>query len=187
MELRQNYNISNLHETRRLNSHQARFWHLSDICPEEQEIILPPHIFISSVLSSGPWSTRIVDGTSEGPSYCPWACGITVTTCLPELWITGECSVWPQSKILDSQCHRGYFKYLTDWEVYGPEERSWVTQNDNLESTLITSFQVEHLTCPAVCICISSHSRSRAAQILNSVTESVSGFHQGHSDSFPSW
>lgn len=110
---------------------------------------------------------------------------------LPENVVSGSSQqfillVYAVKEIFDSLCHRGYFKYLTDWEVYGPEERSWVTQNDNLESTLLTSFQVEHLTCPAVCICISSHSRSRAAQILNSVTQSVSGFHQGHLNSFPS-
>lgn len=99
---------------------------------------------------------------------------------LPENVVPGSSQqfillVYAVKEILDSRCHRGCFKYLTDWEVNGPEERSWVTQDDNLESILLTSFQVEHLTCPSVCICISSHSRSRAAQILNSVTQSLSG------------
>ncbi|XP_051512641.1 uncharacterized protein LOC127416983 [Myxocyprinus asiaticus] len=67
----------------------------------------------------------------------------------PQSLLLEDGSVYEVRAILDSRHRRGLLEYLVDWEGYGPEERSWVTRDDILDLTLLTTFHVENPTCPA--------------------------------------
>ncbi|XP_051527982.1 chromobox protein homolog 2-like [Myxocyprinus asiaticus] len=58
--------------------------------------------------------------------------------------------VYAVHEILNSQHQIGHLEYLIDWEGYGPEERSWVAQDDILDPALLTSFHADHPQRPAL-------------------------------------
>ncbi len=49
-------------------------------------------------------------------------------------------SIYLVRKILDFRRWAGHLEYLIDWEVYGPEERSWGARDDVLDHSLLTDF-----------------------------------------------
>lgn len=53
-------------------------------------------------------------------------------------------TVYSVKEILSSQCRGGKLEYLVDWEVYGPEKRSWVPRDYILDPNLLTEFHASH-------------------------------------------
>ncbi|KAK3511981.1 hypothetical protein QTP70_027651 [Hemibagrus guttatus] len=53
-------------------------------------------------------------------------------------------TIYQVREVVNSRRRRGRFKYLVDWEGYGPEERSWVDQNDILDPSLLVKFHQRH-------------------------------------------
>ncbi|KAI2647669.1 Transposon Ty3-G Gag-Pol polyprotein [Labeo rohita] len=58
-------------------------------------------------------------------------------------------TIYRVQEILDSRRWNGRLQYLIEWEGYGPEERSWIDQDDILDPSLTAEFHQSHPTCPA--------------------------------------
>ncbi|KAL0192595.1 hypothetical protein M9458_010891, partial [Cirrhinus mrigala] len=49
-------------------------------------------------------------------------------------------TIYRVQEILNSRRRNGRLQYLIEWEGYGPEERSWIDQNDILDPSLTAEF-----------------------------------------------
>lgn len=90
---------------------------------------------------------------------------------MEDLPIIEDGPIYSVRKILVSRYCGGRLEYLVDWEVYGPEKRSWVPREDILDPTLLTSFHTSHpdrlflveeagrcvvgVLCPSLSLCTS--------------------------------
>ncbi|KAL0170863.1 hypothetical protein M9458_035459 [Cirrhinus mrigala] len=56
--------------------------------------------------------------------------------------ILNQPSIYQVRNILDSWQQGGWLEYLVAWEIYGPEERSWVAQDGILNPMLLEEFHL---------------------------------------------
>ncbi|KAK3529708.1 hypothetical protein QTP70_034700 [Hemibagrus guttatus] len=87
---------------------------------------------------------RLMTSSCASPVLLP---GVAEKPPLPLLVDDG--TAYLVKEILDSRRRGGRLEYLVDWEGYGPEEWSWVPQNDILDPSLLEDFYTSHPGRPA--------------------------------------